>query len=406
VVGSGPADCTGAENLNVTTSATNLCELGAGVTRSYRYAPSAEFYPRFKAFLEGTGALQAGGFVCKSPATNGADCNEHGRSAVATTWVDSKFGSYCRVNCLVAFGATDYSKPAGTAANRGYTIHAARSSVNVDGLIDIPDYKEGIITCREQVDPCLENYESGAIGAIAGYTEAPGPVDGYFWAYPTGYFYQYYDQYLYLSDLMRDALALGLASILVSTFLFTLSVRSSLCLVIVILMSVVELIGVIPESSAVLPDPGLRLNAFSLVNIISAVGLSVEWSSYILSQFINEPSTGLSGMADRDARVINAMTFMGPPIVHASITTIISICFLATNALGFIREYYFFMFFIMVLIGNFNGLVVLPVLLSLLGDEPIPYAEDSTVETDPGRKSLFSLRQNNPNGKKEAAFGF
>ena len=45
----------------------------------------------------------------------------------------------------------------------------------------------------------------------------------------------------------------------------------------------------------------------------------------------------------------------GPPIVHGVVTTLISTAFLATNNLGIIREYYFFMFFVLVLTASWNG---------------------------------------------------
>jgi predicted RND superfamily exporter protein len=167
-------------------------------------------------------------------------------------------------------------------------------------------------------------------------------------------------------------------------------------------MSVVELLGVIPESKLVIPEPGLRLNAFSLVNIVACVGMSVEFSAHILHQFISEPEVdGNNAANDRNRRVVHALTFMGPPIVHGVVTTLISTAFLATNDLGFIREYYFFMFFVLVLIASWNGLVVLPVLLSLIGDEPMPLKGLSVAESK-GRKSIHVMSYNDgPSPDKE-----
>ena len=82
-------------------------------------------------------------------------------------------------------------------------------------------------------------------------------------------------------------------------------------------MSVVELLGMIPESKLAIPEPGLRLNAFSLVNIVVCVGMSVEFSAHILHQFISEPQVDGSNAAnDRNRRVVHALTSMGEFAVH------------------------------------------------------------------------------------------
>ena len=46
-------------------------------------------------------------------------------------------------------------------------------------------------------------------------------------------------------------------------------------------MTVVELMGTIPES-------GLRLNAFSIVNLCVAVGMTVEFTAHIVHRFLEE----------------------------------------------------------------------------------------------------------------------
>ena len=123
-------------------------------------------------------------------------------------------------------------------------------------------------------------------------------------------------------------------------------------------MTVVELMGTIPES-------GLRLNAFSIVNLCVAVGMTVEFTAHIVHRFLEEQGD------DRGERVIAALRFMGPAMVHGLITSLISIAFLGASETKFIREYYFQMYAYMLLIAAANGLILLPVLLSLVGDAPL-----------------------------------
>ena len=132
----------------------------------------------------------------------------------------------------------------------------------------------------------------------------------------------------------------------------------SRALVVTIFMTVVELMGTIPES-------GLRLNAFSIVNLCVAVGMTVEFTAHIVHRFLEERGE------DRHERVIGALRFMGPAMMHGMITSLISIAFLGASETKFIREYYFQMYAYMLLIAAANGLILLPVLLSLFGDEPL-----------------------------------
>ena len=59
---------------------------------------------------------------------------------------------------------------------------------------------------------------------------------------------------------------------------------------------------------------------------------------------------------------------MGPAVIHGGVTSLIASAVLAMSGIAFIQQYYFFMFFFMVVIASLNGLVLLPVLLSLFGD--------------------------------------
>lgn len=60
---------------------------------------------------------------------------------------------------------------------------------------------------------------------------------------------------------------------------------------------------------------------------------------------------------------------MGPAVIHGGITSLIASAVLAMSGIPFIQQYYFFMFFFMVVIASVNGFVLLPVLLSLFGDD-------------------------------------
>ena len=61
----------------------------------------------------------------------------------------------------------------------------------------------------------------------------------------------------------------------------------------------------------------------------------------------------------------------GPPLLHGTITSLISTLFLVVSDVAFIRSYYYGMFLGYLLLDFINGLVLLPVLLSMFGDRKV-----------------------------------
>jgi len=106
---------------------------------------------------------------------------------------------------------------------------------------------------------------------------------------------------------------------------------------------------------------GIDLNAVSLVNLVVSIGVTVEFTSYIAKTFAEskeETST---------ERARDAMLTLGASVFNGSFATLISIVVLAFAQYYLIVEYYFKMYFVMILFGIVHGLVFLPVLLATLG---------------------------------------
>merc|ERR1712107_282472 len=113
-------------------------------------------------------------------------------------------------------------------------------------------------------------------------------------------------------------------------------------------------------------------------NLIIAIGLCVDYSAHIAHSFMMNTGT-------RDVRVKEALRKIGPAVLNGGFST-----FLAFVLLGGSRSHvflsFFKIFFLVVVFGLYNGLVFLPVMLSLCG--PRSYNHDdapaSTVEeTEP-----------------------
>jgi hypothetical protein len=213
-----PGDCK-KYTINVTTQKENTCSISEGsstVTNEYSYSKPEEFYPRFGQWLEGLGALSAGSFVCRDDNSATKDLCE--KREDGGTFISSKFGTYCRVSCYQVSSNWKRAKAEGKVGS--IKIQAVKGGEDVDDLTSIANYKEAIVETREKVDPCTAAYKSGQIKELPGWSRTdvklPNP-DASVWTFCTGYFYQYYEQYVYINDLLRDAMLLSLAGTFVAT---------------------------------------------------------------------------------------------------------------------------------------------------------------------------------------------
>lgn len=231
--------------------------------------------------------------------------------------------------------------------SRNVTLYAFKSSSFILDQRYSEDFVEAIKDTRQRVDAC-NNMPTQNVNQT-----------GERWTFVAGYTYNFYSQYLHVRDDLYQIGGYAVLGVALVTLVFQFSLRSSLILAVVILMVAFEVGGVLAE----IPD--INLNAFSLVNICIGIGMGIEFTAHIVHHFmIVEGDT-------KNERVIAALEFMGPPMVHGAVTSFIALLFLVTSDLAFIRNYYFGMFFVLVLIAAANGLILLPVLLSLFGDSTI-----------------------------------
>uniref|UniRef100_A0A0K0ESN3 SSD domain-containing protein n=1 Tax=Strongyloides stercoralis TaxID=6248 RepID=A0A0K0ESN3_STRER len=103
----------------------------------------------------------------------------------------------------------------------------------------------------------------------------------------------------------------------------------------------------------------VKLDPISMITLILAIGFSIEFSAHVTYGFIsNENKTSPK------ERCIEAMEKLAWPVVHGSLSTILGVCILA-----FINSYMVLVFFktifLVLIIGVFHALVLLPIILSI-----------------------------------------
>lgn len=182
---------------------------------------------------------------------------------------------------------------------------------------------------------------------IADFGLAPG--EGFMF----GFLYQYYQQYVNVDANLNRVVGWSLLGVFGAALLFTFSPIAAGIMCLVILQIVVQLWGM---CSII----GVKLNAFSVVNLSFSVGIAVEFTSYVVHVFLVAKGT-------RNQRMCYAVEEMMAPMFNGALATFLAVLVLVGAKFPFFRIYYFAMFSMMVALALINGMFCLPVLLSLIG---------------------------------------
>ncbi|CAE7278279.1 NPC1 [Symbiodinium natans] len=166
--------------------------------------------------------------------------------------------------------------------------------------------------------------------------------------------YIFFDQYRIIVEQMTVSIGLCLGAVLLISALVLAHPLSVLVVLLVLSLVFMDLMGNIVLW-------GLALNSISMINLVMAVGLVVDYSMHMAHSF------GLQdGTLPRPKRAELAMKEMGQPIFLGVSTTFLAILPLAFSSSQAFRVF-FQMFFGIVLAGGSHGLIFLPVCMSMFG---------------------------------------
>eukprot|EP00912_Choanoflagellata_sp_UC4_P002117 UC4_evm1s1344 len=147
-----------------------------------------------------------------------------------------------------------------------------------------------------------------------------------------GHVFQYYDQYLHTRNNLYSLIGLALIVVFVIILLLQGSPLTALCTVLTILSLVSNVYGALSTLN-------LKLNAFSLGNLVVTVGMGVEFSAHLTHTFLRQPTVkspdddkGLSAyFRSRAIRVGLSLRKLGSALLHGAVTSILAVSFISLN---------------------------------------------------------------------------
>ena len=172
--------------------------------------------------------------------------------------------------------------------------------------------------------------------------------------YPYSVFYVFFEQYV---GIEQAAMRVSWLALMAVAVIVTWLLGSLTCALLVLATAVAVELSLVGAMGLW----GIKLNALSTVNLVAAIGISVEFSVHLVHAFAHASGT-------REQRALAAMQGVGGAVVSGiAFTKLLGVSVLGMAHSRIFVVYYFRMYLCLVAVGCFYGLIVLPVLLSIFG---------------------------------------
>ena len=189
---------------------------------------------------------------------------------------------------------------------------------------------------------------------------------------------------------MKLNLALALcAVVLVSVFVL---IQPKAVLLIAVLVAVID-----ADLLGGMNYWGLQVNTVTVVQLVMAVGLVVDYVAHILHCYMQQP-TDIPDME----RLRDALIEIGPSVLMGALTTFIGIMPLLFANSAIFRTF-FKMFFLIIVFGAAHGLILLPAIITLIAFDDISgFRAEAERGSAHGNKAI---KQSEHGGADEDALG-
>jgi len=206
-------------------------------------------------------------------------------------------------------------------------------------------------------------------------------------SYPYAFPYLFYEQFRIIVGEVITNLCLALLAVILITLLMIVNCLATALVALMIILTDVDILGMMWYW-------GLSIDSIAAINLVLAIGLALDYSVHIAHAFMRTPGPS------RQARVDAALEEMGTPVIHGCASTFLAVVVLSSSS-SYVFRVFFRMFFGIVLFGGGHGLILLPVLLSLIGPEYV--GGDGGSGAGHGGAHVPEMTLSSPNDIKSAS---
>mmetsp|Transcript_6160 Transcript_6160/g.19738 ORF Transcript_6160/g.19738 Transcript_6160/m.19738 type:complete len:251 (+) Transcript_6160:62-814(+) len=162
--------------------------------------------------------------------------------------------------------------------------------------------------------------------------------------------YTYWSSFIGIDAVLWKALGITVAVMLVSALLLLQSPTSALIVAAMSMIIVVQMYGICMTF--------LKFNTFVVSGVLAGAGLSIEFTAHIASSFVLAKGTP-------EQRLARMMKDTYPAILQGAASSLLGIFPLVFSRIPFARQYIFMPFAVLIAVGLFDGVILLPGLLAL-----------------------------------------
>ncbi|XP_054280172.1 NPC intracellular cholesterol transporter 1-like [Macrosteles quadrilineatus] len=154
-------------------------------------------------------------------------------------------------------------------------------------------------------------------------------------------------------ELYRN-LTLSVICVMATTTLLILNISACFWIFICVLLTLVDICGMMFYW-------GLTVDIVSCIALVLGVGLCIDYAAHVGQTF-------LYAQGSRHQRALHSVNTIGAAVLNGGLSTLLALSMLSLSD-AYIFQAFFKIFFLVVTIGLFHGIVFLPVILSLVGPD-------------------------------------
>merc|ERR1712226_1455715 len=181
-------------------------------------------------------------------------------------------------------------------------------------------------------------------------------------------------------ELWRN-IGLAMICVFVVTLLLLCNIQICVMVILIVVLTLTDIVGFLHFWD-------ITIDIISCVNIVLAIGLCVDYSVHIGHAFLIAKGT-------RHEKAVEAISTIGPAVFNGGLTTSLALV-LCSFSSSHVFITFFKVFALTVIFGLFHGLVLFPVVLSLIGPNS-PIKQEASTSTSTSSLTISTVAGSSSN---------